>query len=59
MNDDPSEVDVLYIKAHCDSSCLQNLTDEIVDVFVKQGIDEYIRVASQKVYKNSHCFYQV
>lgn len=37
MNDDPSEVKVLYIQAHDESGCLQKMSDDIADYFVDRG----------------------
>lgn len=37
MNDDPSEVDILYIKAIDDSGCLQKISDGIADSFIEKG----------------------
>lgn len=37
MNDDPSEVEVLYIKAHDESGCLQKISDEIANNFIDRG----------------------
>ena len=38
MNDDPSEVDVLYIQAHDEKGHLQEIADGIADCFIEQGI---------------------
>lgn len=39
MNDDPSEIDVLYGKVSCPENpeLLQTLSDAVVQFFVKQG----------------------
>ena len=37
MNDDPSQVDVLFIKANDNSGCLQKISNEIADYFIKEG----------------------
>ena len=37
MNDDPSEVEVLYIQAHDRSGCLQKISDDIANYFVDKG----------------------
>lgn len=35
MNDDPSDVDVLYAKVYCEP--LQEIADQMIRVFVKNG----------------------
>lgn len=37
MNDDPSEVDVLYIQAHDSSGLLQKMSNQIADYFIDNG----------------------
>jgi len=37
MNDDPSDVDVLYAKVECKNDTLQKLADEIMDTFVRRN----------------------
>lgn len=36
MNDDPSDVDVLYAKVDCEP--LQEIADQMVGVFIKHGM---------------------
>ncbi|XP_032453042.1 activating signal cointegrator 1 complex subunit 1-like [Nasonia vitripennis] len=38
MNDDPSEVEVLYIQAHDTTGCLQKISDDIADYFIDRGL---------------------
>ncbi|KAL7292945.1 hypothetical protein TKK_0013398 [Trichogramma kaykai] len=38
MNDDPSEVNVLFIKVHDESGCFQKMADGITDFLIDQGL---------------------
>jgi hypothetical protein len=41
MNDDPSKVNILYVKPHDEKGYLQELVQQVSDYFIDQGKDSF------------------
>ncbi|XP_014203478.1 activating signal cointegrator 1 complex subunit 1 [Copidosoma floridanum] len=56
MNDDPREVEILYIKVHDESGCLQQISNKIADYFIDEGLTrrQYDRVKLHMTAMNTH-----